>query len=156
MLHSTSFYSHWPARSIRVLSVDVEWWPIWWLLFYRSKSSYSCKWNHLQRDWFIYVILQILESLIFPAVIKPDPQHGVYGVLERYKLEGNFNLDVVLNLGLNSIVLLTQIVFLSQGAAVIFPLKEAECYNPLDERPLKWQLDCEGWVILLKSKCAMP
>ena len=52
----------------------------------------------------------------------------------RDTLEGNFSLDLVVNLGLNSIILLSPLVFLSQGTAVIFPLKEAECSNPLDER----------------------
>lgn len=83
------------------------------------------------------MIPQILESLVFPAVIKPNPQHGAYGVLERDKLEGNCSLDPVVNLRLKSSILLTPLVFLSQRAAVIFPLKEAECYNPLDERVLK-------------------
>lgn len=80
------------------------------------------------------MVPQILESLVSPAVLKLDPQHGVYGVHERDTLEGNFSLDLVVNLGLNRIILLTPLVFLSQGTAVIFPLKEAECSKPLDER----------------------
>lgn len=80
------------------------------------------------------MIPQIVQSLVFPAVTKLDPQHGVSGVLEREKSEGNLSLPLVANLGLNGIVLLTPLVFLSPGAAVIFPLKEAECSNPLDER----------------------
>lgn len=79
------------------------------------------------------MVPQILESLVSPAVLKLDPQHGVYGVHKRDTLEGNFSLDLV-NLGLDRIILLTPLVFLSQGTAVIFPLKEAECSNPLDER----------------------
>lgn len=77
---------------------------------------------------------QILQSLLSPAVIKLDPRQGVSGVLEREKSEGNWGLPLVVNLGLNGIVLLTPLVFLSQGAAVIVPLKAAECSNPLDER----------------------
>lgn len=95
----------------------------------------------------------ILESLFFPAVIQPDPQHGAYRVLERYKLEGNYCLDPVVNLGLNSSFHLTLLVFVSQGVAVIFPLKEAEAIT-------LWIKDCfevatvdlEG---LSKGKCAM-
>lgn len=43
-----------------------------------------------ERLGLVGVIPQIPQCQVSPAVLKPDPQCGVYGVLERYKLEGNF------------------------------------------------------------------
>ena len=142
-LCSRSFYSHWPAGSVRVLSARVEQrCPMWWLLFCGNQflqpqikslaedlGALACAESVLLAG-----LPQILQSLLSPAVIKLDPRQGVSGVLEREKSEGNWGLPLVVNLGLNGIVLLTPLVFLSQGAAVIVPLKAAECSNPLDER----------------------
>lgn len=46
------------------------------------------------------MIPQIPDSLVFPAVLKPAPQHGADGVHEREKLEGNFSLDLGGELGI--------------------------------------------------------
>ena len=40
-----------------------------------------------ERLGLVDMIPQILECRVSPAVLKPDPQRGVHGVLERYKLE---------------------------------------------------------------------
>lgn len=107
-------------------------------------------WHSLMWLWFP----QVPECLVSPAVTRLDPQHTVYGVRESEKLQSNVSLDRVLNLGLDGIVLLTPLVFLSLGAAVLVPLKKRQ--NTLTlwiKEPFRTAtVDGEGCVPLLRAE----
>lgn len=83
-----------------------------------------------------------------------DPQHSVDAVSKSEKLQRSISFDRVLNLGLNAIVLLTPLVFLSLGAAVIVPLKKRQ--NTLSlwmKEPLKAAMvDLGGCAPLLRAE----
>lgn len=68
----------------------------------------------------------------------------ICGVHERDKLEENVSLDLVVNWGLKSIILLTPpLSFSSHGTVVAFPLKEADSSSPFGGKTV-WKL--QPWI----------